>query len=109
MNLSLTKTLALALTLFAAPLAAQPSGTGTASQPACPATAPPAASATPPTSGPNSGTSPGGMGSTAWSGGTGGSYVGTAPAGGRPSSPNPQPDTASGLDPTRPSSANPTC
>ena len=62
----------------------------------------PKEAATPPAQGPSSGTAPGGMGSTAWSGGTGGSYVGTHPGAPTASSPNAQPATAGGLDPTKP-------
>jgi hypothetical protein len=61
--------------------------------------------ATPPARGPDAGTAPGGMGSTGWSGGTGGSYIGTSPAGATSASPNAQPPTAQGLDPTRPPAA----
>ena len=61
--------------------------------------------ATPPTQGSNSGTAPGNMGSNAWSGGTGGSYIGTNPQGPTPGSPSDQPATARGLDPTKPSAA----
>ncbi len=57
--------------------------------------------ATPPAQGSDSGTAPGGMGSTGWSGGTGGSHVGTAPADATPGSPNQQPQTVQGTDPTR--------
>ncbi|MCW6510885.1 hypothetical protein [Lichenifustis flavocetrariae] len=45
------------------------------------------------------GTAPGNAGSTGWSGGTGGSYVGTVPAGAAPDSKTFQPATARGLDP----------
>lgn len=65
--------------------------------------APPTLSATPPATGSaHSGTAPGGMGSTGWSGGTGGSHIGTSPAGPTAASPNQHPQTAQGLDPTRP-------
>lgn len=55
--------------------------------------------ATPPARGADSGTAPGGMGSTGWSGGTGGSNIGTSPSGATPGSPNQQPQTVQGTDP----------
>lgn len=64
--------------------------------------APPQQPATPPAHGSGSGTAPGGMGSTGWSGGTGGSHIGTAPSGTTPGSPQPHPPTVQGLDPTQP-------
>lgn len=67
---------------------------------------PPQRPATPPARGSDSGTAPGGMGSTGWSGGTGGSHIGTSPSGGTPASPDRQPATTQGLDPTRPSGTN---
>jgi large exoprotein involved in heme utilization and adhesion len=45
----------------------------------------------------NSGTAPEGQGSTGWTGGTGGSFIGTQQQG-SPSSPNDQPPVASGVD-----------
>src|SRR5262249_3451475 len=45
----------------------------------------------------NSGTAPEGQGSTGWTGGTGGSFIGTQHQG-SPSSPNDQPPVASGSD-----------
>ena len=63
--------------------------------------------ATPPAQGQDSGTAPGGMGSTAWSGGTGGSHIGTTPSGPTPASPDNQPATAQGLDPTSDRQATP--
>ena len=45
------------------------------------------------------GTAPGNAGSTGWSGGTGGSHIGTNTNGALPSSPTWQPPTARGLDP----------
>lgn len=64
-------------------------------------TAKPAESANQPTPGANSGTDPKNAGSTGWSGGTGGSYIGTSPHAPTPGSPNQHPDTAKGLDPTK--------
>ncbi|TDR84551.1 hypothetical protein [Enterovirga rhinocerotis] len=58
--------------------------------------------ATPQAQGPASGTAPGSSGSTGWTGGTGGSYGGTSPHAPTAASPNPQPPTAQGLDPTKP-------
>jgi hypothetical protein len=57
--------------------------------------------ATAPVAGPNSGTAPGGAGSTGWSGGTGGSNIGTSPHAPSPGSPTEQPPTATGLDPIK--------
>ena len=54
-----------------------------------------------------SGTSPGTAGSTGWTGGLGGSYIGTAPKGPTPGSASDHPATASGLDPTRNTAAAP--
>lgn len=62
-------------------------------------TAAPTTPATPPQGG-RAGS--GDMGTTAWSGGTGGSHIGTTPAGPTPASPNAHPETAQGLDPIRP-------
>lgn len=64
--------------------------------------------ATPPAQGSRDGTAPGNAGNTGWSGGTGGSMIGTNPSGARPESRTWQPATARGLDPiaapTRPDS-----
>ena len=84
-----------ALCVFAVPAlaqnqAAKPAGCDNRST-AQPATGPAPAS--------RDGTAPGNSGSTGWSGGTGGSYIGTTPAGALPSSPTWQPPTARGLDP----------
>ncbi|OYX12969.1 MAG: hypothetical protein B7Z15_08965 [Rhizobiales bacterium 32-66-8] len=54
---------------------------------------------TPKAQGENSGTAPGGDGSTAWTGGTGGSYIGTTPQSGTTASPESQPATVKGVDP----------
>ncbi|MFC3127654.1 hypothetical protein ACFOD4_21535 [Pseudoroseomonas globiformis] len=54
--------------------------------------------ATPPARG-QDGTAPGNAGSTGWSGGTGGSYIGTNPQGSSEASRTWQPPTARGLDP----------
>ena len=48
------------------------------------------------------GTAPGNAGSTGWSGGTGGSYIGTNPQGNGQQSATWQPPTARGLDPLKP-------
>jgi hypothetical protein len=59
-----------------------------------------AAPLTKPKDGPQSGSAPGNMGSTGWTGGTGGSHIGIAD---EHSASNPgQPETAKGLDPTKP-------
>ena len=58
--------------------------------------------ATPPTPGPSSGTAPGNSGSTGWTGGLGGSHTGTSPHAPTSGSPNTQPPTSTGLDPTKP-------
>lgn len=76
----------------------QPSGAKTG----CPnATA--STGATPPDAGhPASGTSPGTAGSTGWTGGMGGSYIGTTPNGPSPASRSTDhPATAKGLDPLK--------
>ena len=58
-----------------------------------------ATAATPPAPGRSDSTAPGNAGNTGWSGGTGGSQIGTNPSGATPSSPTWQPETARGLDP----------
>ncbi|QTL05460.1 hypothetical protein J5J86_09340 [Aquabacter sp. L1I39] len=60
---------------------------------------PPHSSATAPDQGPGSGTAPGSAGSTAWTGGTGGSHIGTTPHAPTPASPNSQPEVVQGVDP----------
>ncbi|MDI4666217.1 hypothetical protein K9U40_18090 [Xanthobacter autotrophicus] len=57
------------------------------------------AAATPPAQGAHSGTAPGGAGSTGWSGGTGGSFIGTTPQASTPGSPDRQPEVVKGADP----------
>lgn len=57
------------------------------------------ASETEPVQGADSGTAPGGAGSTGWTGGTGGSDIGTSQAEELPTSPQEHPKVASGLDP----------
>lgn len=84
-------------------LAADPVQPGTG----CPNTAAPTQAATPPVKSPSSGTAPGDSGSTGWSGGTGGSNIGTSADGPTSGSPTSQPETAKGLDPTKPTAANP--
>jgi hypothetical protein len=68
-----------------------------------------AEAATPPARGSGDGTAPGNAGSTGWSGGTGGSNIGTNPSGATQASRTWQPPTARGLDPftapARPASA----
>lgn len=95
----LTQAFAVLALLTAGPAFAQDT------KPGC-GTAAPTTAATPPAQGPSSGTAPGGMGSSGWSGGTGGSYVGTNPQGATPASPSSQPATATGLDPTKPGQTN---
>lgn len=57
-------------------------------------------SATPPVAGPDSGTAPGGAGSSGWTGGLGGSDIGTSQAEELDSSPQQDhPEVATGLDP----------
>lgn len=56
------------------------------------------AAASPPPTGPSSGTAPGAEGSTGWTGGTGGSHTGTTPGAPTPSSKTEHPATASGAD-----------
>lgn len=55
--------------------------------------------ATEPARGENSGTAPGGQGSTGWTGGTGGSYIGTSPHAATPGTNTPQPDVVTGANP----------
>ncbi|MFG1426047.1 hypothetical protein [Roseixanthobacter glucoisosaccharinicivorans] len=64
----------------------------------CDATA--SASATAPAKGENSGTAPGGAGSTGWSGGTGGSFIGTQQSGATSGSPTDHPATVEGVNPS---------
>ncbi|TCZ55566.1 hypothetical protein [Roseicella aquatilis] len=68
-----------------------------------------AEAATPPARNSGDGTAPGNAGSTGWSGGTGGSFIGTNTSGATRNSPTWQPPTARGLDPiaapARPASA----
>jgi hypothetical protein len=76
-----------------------PAGASTQAQitPQAPAKEP----ATAPAQGEKSGTEPGGAGSTGWTGGLGGSYVGTVPSGPNEASPSIQPEVATGLDPMK--------
>lgn len=72
-----------------------------------PERAAPSSSATPPppSSQPphqSSGTAPGEAGSTGWTGGIGGSHIGTSQDGPAPGSPNAHSETATGLDPIKP-------
>lgn len=60
---------------------------------------PPHSAATPTDDGPSSGTAPGSSGSTAWTGGTGGSHTGTTPNAPTPGSPTAQPEVVQGVDP----------
>jgi hypothetical protein len=96
---------------FASPTFAQsrpPSSQALNDAPGC---TPPAKAeaATPPARGSGDGTAPGNAGSTGWSGGTGGSHIGTNTNGATASSLTWQPPTARGLDPltapARPASA----
>lgn len=50
----------------------------------------------------SSGTGPGEAGSTGWTGGIGGSNIGTTQDGPTAASPNAHPETAKGLDPIKP-------
>lgn len=86
---------AASLSWGAPPAAAQTSGPA---QSGCAAT--PTESATPPAQGDDSGTRPGSAGSTAWSGGTGGSYIGTTPGAPTPASPTEHPPTVQGANPS---------
>lgn len=58
-----------------------------------------AGSETAPTRGPDSGTAPGNAGSSGWTGGLGGSDIGTSQQDEETPSPTPHPAVASGLDP----------
>lgn len=58
------------------------------------------AAATPPSQGESSGTAPGGAGSTGWSGGTGGSFIGTQQSGATSGSPTEHPATVEGVNPS---------
>lgn len=59
------------------------------------------AAATQPAKGNGDGTAPGNAGSTGWTGGLGGSYIGTTSGGATPDSKSFQPETARGLDPMK--------
>lgn len=87
--------LAAALLWVTVPAGAQQAGTSSSG---CEAT--PTQPATPPAQGPDSGTRPGGDGSTAWSGGTGGSHIGTTPGAPTPASPTSHPPTVQGANPS---------
>ncbi|MEW6121244.1 MAG: hypothetical protein AB1698_01415 [Pseudomonadota bacterium] len=93
-HFTLPAALGLALAL-AMPAAAQTAGPTSSGCEATPTTAP-----TPIEKGANSGTAPGGSGSTAWSGGTGGSHIGTTPGAPTPGSPTEHPATVQGKDPS---------
>ncbi|SIQ74904.1 hypothetical protein SAMN05421641_11351 [Paracoccus thiocyanatus] len=103
-RLRLAAALGLSLACLAAPLAAQ-TDPAAGTQPAdatldageCPPAAAMAEPATP-DSGPADGTAPENSGSTAWTGGTGGSMIGTNPSGADPDTRTWQPPTARGLD-----------
>jgi len=73
----------------------------TAAQSPCPEEPATTAATAPDPGNQASGTSPGTAGSTGWTGGLGGSYIGTAPKGPTPESPSDHPKTASGLDPMK--------
>lgn len=78
----------------------------------CKQAAAPTQAATPPTNGPNSGTAPGNAGSTGWTGGTGGSNIGTSqdgPTSTKDGHPGGHPETATGVDPTKPDAGKPKC
>lgn len=97
MTRPLTFALAAAVAL-AAPLAPAFAQSSTPFTAGCEAT--PTASATPPAQGADSGTKPGGDGSTAWSGGTGGSHIGTTPGAPTAGSPTAHPPTVQGVNPS---------
>ncbi len=65
----------------------------------CEAT-PDKAAPTPAKQGGSSGTDPGNAGSTGWSGGTGGSNIGTTPGSPTPGSPTEHPATVQGVNPS---------
>lgn len=89
----------LVLTLATAVLAIAPATSfAQNAKPGC-TTASAAQPATPPAQGKDAGTAPGGMGTSGWTGGLGGAYVGTNPQGSA-SGCSSQPATAQGLDPT---------
>lgn len=73
----------------------------TAAQPPCPGAPSTTAATSPDPQNQASGTSPGTAGSSGWTGGLGGSFIGTAPNGPTPQSPSEHPATASGLDPMK--------
>ncbi|MEP9378177.1 hypothetical protein ABLE91_15785 [Aquabacter sp. CN5-332] len=78
-----------------APAAAQTSGPSSSGCEVAQGTAP-----TPTAHGAHSGTQPGSSGSTAWSGGTGGSNIGTTPGAPTPGSPTDHPPTVQGVSPS---------
>ncbi|RAI57780.1 hypothetical protein [Roseicella frigidaeris] len=89
-------------------LAQQPTPSGARAD-GCPPGAQ-AEAATPPARESRDGTAPGNAGSTGWSGGTGGSQIGTNPQGAVSTSRTWQPPTARGLDPlATPASAPQRC
>jgi hypothetical protein len=100
MALALSRLAVIALLAGCPALAAAQQQTRTP-QPAGPCATKAASSdaATPPGAGGKEGTRPGDSGSTGWTGGLGGSYIGTTQAGPNPSSPSQHPETATGLDP----------
>lgn len=79
----------------------------TAAQPPCPEEPSTTAATSPDPNSQASGTSPGTAGSSGWTGGLGGSFIGTAPKGPTPESPSDHPATASGLDPMKSAAAAP--
>ncbi len=79
----------------------------TAAQSPCPEEPATTAATAPDPNSQASGTSPGTAGSSGWTGGLGGSYIGTAPKGPTPQSPSDHPATASGLDPIKGAAAAP--
>lgn len=91
----------LAALVLAGPAWAQssPPSSQALNSPGCVAAAGRAEAATQPRQGGRDGTAPGNAGSTGWSGGTGGSFIGTNTAGATSASRTWQPPTARGLDP----------
>lgn len=65
--------------------------------------------ATAPSQGPSSGTAAGNLGTTGWTNGMGGTYVGTSNHAPTPGSPQSQPETVTGANPGSPDQPNKPC